>query len=523
MRDKIAVRLLSSALFITAYLFLDWLSYIHAFFGLNITPWNPALALGLACFLRYGRRLLYAWWLALLLGDIAIRQLMIPVWQTAILDTCLLAGYAVMAEFIRQRVSARNLLTGRKHLLTWIGISAIGTLLTSTLYILAVEMIGLLQPENRGTAIGRFWVGDFVGITVTMPFFWLLVVHRQKLKPILPHLDTPGYIGLSVVMLGLAFGFGYDQQLNLLYLLFLPLIWAAARQGVVGAAVAAFVLQAGIILGEHWFKIGTGTVFELQILGAALAFSGLFLGVVIDEKERIGAELRQTLRLAAAGEMAAALTHELNQPLTALSTYGAACEHLIATGETGSRLADTIQRMVSESTRASDVVRRLRDFFRSGTTRPENLRPRALIQPVENTFKEKAAKSAIDFQVEDASGDSRLLVDRLQLEVVLRNLLANAFDAVEEGKSARRTVAVHLSRNAEGDKLCIQFEDSGPGVSADQTEKIFETFHTTKASGMGLGLAISRAIVAAHGGSLTAEAADHGIFRLVLPLAGGGL
>src|SRR3954468_4172404 len=115
---------------------------------------------------------------------------------------------------------------------------------------------------------------------------------------------------------------------------------------------------------------GSRTIFELQVLVAALCLTGLFLGVMVDERARSEERLRQTLRLAAAGEMAGAIAHEVNQPLTALANYGRSAQMLLRRPDAGVEELDAvIAKMLGEAGRAADVVRRLRDFFRAGTTR----------------------------------------------------------------------------------------------------------------------------------------------------------
>jgi C4-dicarboxylate-specific signal transduction histidine kinase len=327
-----------------------------------------------------------------------------------------------------------------------------------------------------------------------------------------------GYLAIIGGALWIAFGIGAAADFKYFYVLFLPIIWAASRQGLAGAVLSAAIVQIGIISSVQLLGYSAVTVLEIQTLAAALALFGFFIGVVVDEKQRVSAELRQTLRLAAAGEMAGALAHELNQPLTALSAYGTACEQLLAQGETGERLRETIRRMVSESFRAAEVVRRLRDFFRTGATRLELVKLGDLLQSATATFAVKAQQHGIELIVEPVPA-CVLLVDPLQLEVVLRNLLGNAFEAVVEQSEGKRQI--RISTHAEGaGRIGVRIEDSGPGLSGAKAAHLFEAFQSSKASGLGLGLVISRAIVEAHGGHLWAEVAEHGIFRLVLPTEG---
>jgi C4-dicarboxylate-specific signal transduction histidine kinase len=233
--------------------------------------------------------------------------------------------------------------------------------------------------------------------------------------------------------------------------------------------------------------------------------------------------LKQSLRLAAAGEMAAALAHELNQPLTALGAYGKACEYLVERGEGGDMLKNAIQRMMAESVRAGEVVRRLRDFFRTGSMKLEPVDAGQLVSAVSQQFFTQLREHQVTLEVQDMP-PLAMLADRLQIELVLRNLLANALDAVQEQAEGPRRItlsALRLDSKRHGKNSCLQLtvQDSGKGVSEELAARLFEPFVSSKASGLGLGLVLSRAIMEAHGGSLWAEVGDHGIFKLALPLA----
>ncbi len=508
--------LLGGFAFVVIYVLLDWASYLHPMYGLNITPWNPSLALGLVVWFRVGRLVAIPWFAAILIGEVVVRGLPAALPLTLMLSGVLTVGYGIMAEVLRRHADG-DILHDRRRLLSWLAIVVAGTLATSVIYISLLHFAGLIPVGDWGVALVRFWVGDCVGIVVTMPFFWLLLEARARLRNLFMRWETAGYGLLAIAVLWVSFGLGGEGEFQYFYLLFLPIVWAAARQGVPGAAIAAFILQAGIIVAVQWQNLVAVTVFELQLLGAVLAFVGLFIGAVVDEKQRVSNELRQTLRLAAAGEMAAALAHELNQPLTALSAYGSACQQLLERGNDDGRLRDTIERMITESHRAADVVRRLRDFFRTGATRLERIALADLVGSVTAQFADKAASQGVEL-VSATMPDCVLLADRLQLEVILRNLIANAFDAVQERPVGRRRVSV--AGVVEGETVRIRVADSGPGLAPAQVLRLFEAFQSSKSSGLGLGLAISRAIAQAHGGDLAAVAADGGVFVLTLPIEG---
>jgi C4-dicarboxylate-specific signal transduction histidine kinase len=284
-----------------------------------------------------------------------------------------------------------------------------------------------------------------------------------------------------------------------------------------GAIVAMSLVQLGVVAGIHREGAGELPVLELQALVAALSLTGLYLGVMVDERERATENLRQTLRLAAAGDMAGAIAHELNQPLTALANYGESALMLCAGSENARRLLPTvIARMLGEAERASEVVRRLRDFFREGTTRLEPLTAEELTAAVRRVGQQVIGTRPVQLEVLSEPELPALFVDRMQIELVIRNLMANAVEALHDGSGAERRIRVRVSRDG-AQLLRLVFADTGPGLGAEMVERVFEPFVSGKPTGMGLGLAISRAIAEAHGGGLEARASRHGEFHLVLP------
>ena len=517
--------------FVGLYLLFDWATFIDPLYGLNITAWNPDPALGLVFWLYYGRRAAVPWFLALLGGELMVRGLHAGLGATVLGSLWLTLGYGLIGEALRRNFSTAGIFDNRKRLVQWVVIVAVGTLFNTVGYIGLLSLAGLVPAGARGAAALRFGIGDMVGVLVSMPLIWMLAspVGRQRLRETVWQWETAGYLLLSICVLYAVFGSIASFEFKQFYFLFLPVVWAASRHGLYGTALMVFLLQAGIIALVKWTHMPNIDVHELQMLDAVLALVGFFIGIVVDELRKVASELKQTLRLAAAGEMAAALAHELNQPLTALSAYGKACEFLLERqGHSDEMLKTAIHRMIVESGRAADVVRRLRDFFRTGAMKLEPVPLAQLVSHITQQFFTTLREQGVELVVGELPLVT-LQVDRLQIELVLRNLLANAVEAVQSRPAGQRRITV-LAERLDGTRLPLgrgadarvrlSVEDSGQGVSEALAARLFEPFVSSKASGLGLGLVLSRAIVEAHGGALWAEVASHGVFRIVLPLAG---
>lgn len=504
------------------YVLLDWISFIHALHGLNITPWSPAPALGLVYLLKFGWRVLAPLVMAILLADLLVRHLPTSLWTSIPLSLCLALGYGCIAHVLRVRLARLDISRARQGLFEWAAIVTVGSLLVSLMFVTLLYGADLIPVNGWYAALTRYWVGDVVGVLITMPMLWMLLDARGRfhLFSVVWSRDAAGYVGGAALALWVAFGLGGSVNSHYFYLLFLPVAWAATRQGLPGAIFSAAIVQIGIIGVVEFLGLPTALILEVQILTVVLVLFGFFIGIVVDEKQRISLELQQTLRLAAAGEMAGALAHELNQPLSALATYGAACEKLIQQGGYDAHLQSAVSRMVAESYRAAEVLRRLRDFFRTGTTKLELVRLADLIDKSVAPFEARFKQLGVEFH-HPCDAHCEVLADGLQLELVLRNLIGNALDAVAGMPQGRRTIEVTVQVTGY-ERVRVSLRDSGPGLSADGAKKSFEAFQSTKTTGMGLGLVISRAIVEAHGGILWAADAPFGLFHLELPLERDG-
>ena len=297
------------------------------------------------------------------------------------------------------------------------------------------------------------------------------------------------------------------------------------RYGLEGAVFGSLAIQLGLIAAIVITGQGRGTVLEFQFLMLAIATTALLLGSAGSERRAIERTLREkqatldrSLRLAAASELASALAHELNQPLSAITAYVRACQLMLAQSGRGTgELGTTMDKVIAEAGRAGSVVRRLRDFFRSGSVQIETVAPAVLIAEACDTVRERAHVHRV--KVEEAARNlPDVCVDRVQIEAVLSNLLGNAIDALERQPDLRE---VRVQALPDGPAYVrIGVADNGPGVDPAIEQALFDPFVTTKPRGMGLGLAISRSIVDAHGGRLWHERLERGSgFWFTVPVA----
>jgi two-component system sensor kinase FixL len=236
--------------------------------------------------------------------------------------------------------------------------------------------------------------------------------------------------------------------------------------------------------------------------------------------QSLQAESLHVLRLREAGAMVSALAHELNQPLTSCITALGAARRLMDRPEQEAALRESIGLAADQAWRAGQILQNLRGFLSRGAPERQNESVPRLIETASALALAGTGESGIHLTVSLDPGLPPVFIDRVQMQQVLVNLMRNAVQAMSEGESATLSLCAML--NADGE-VEIAVTDTGPGLPADIAAHLFEPFRTTKPNGMGVGLAICRSIVEAHGGHIWAEPNPLGgtIFRLTLPAAAG--
>ncbi|WP_437579660.1 hybrid sensor histidine kinase/response regulator [Sorangium sp. So ce887] len=231
-------------------------------------------------------------------------------------------------------------------------------------------------------------------------------------------------------------------------------------------------------------------------------------------------ELAHLNRVSAMSELAASIAHELNQPLAAILSNAQAAQRLLArTPPDVAEARAALDDIVADDRRAAKVIQRMRAMLRKGELSAVALDLGEVVREVARLLASAALLAGATLRIELAPGLPRVRGDGIQLQQVLLNLLVNALDAVSRRPPEARLVVVR-ARPADGGGVELSVADSGEGVPPADLERIFEPFFTSKAQGLGVGLAISRSIVEAHGGRLWAErgAGEGATFRCALPV-----
>jgi PAS domain S-box-containing protein len=277
--------------------------------------------------------------------------------------------------------------------------------------------------------------------------------------------------------------------------------------------------------GEYRWVLDSGT----PRVDAAGAFVG-YIGSCLDITERRQAELDQQLqstelarvgRVALMGELAASLAHEVNNPLGAMVTNASAGQRMLARGELeAGELKELLADIIADGHRAREVIEGIRNMVRKSEASHSLVEMKDVIRDLLRIVRADAIARNVSLVAEVDENAGIVLADRVQLLQVLLNLTMNAFEALTVIRADARHVVIQAEPVRDG-KICVSVRDTGPGFPDGIVEQLFEAFFSTKAEGTGMGLAIARSIIEAHGGTLSGEnCADGGaLFTICLPEA----
>jgi two-component system sensor kinase FixL len=277
-----------------------------------------------------------------------------------------------------------------------------------------------------------------------------------------------------------------------------------------------------------------GKVIDVEITGTQFVFDGepavqITMRDITHRKQvekkfaEQQAQLAHVARLNAMGEMVGGIAHEINQPLAAISNFAGACTNLITAqhDDWADNVLGFTRQISQQAVRCGDIIRRLGNFAKKSEVLPSIQKINDLVEESVELVASAAGKRAVTVQLDLVEPSPCVAVDGIQIQQVIVNILRNAYEAMHESNADTHHVTIRSRMTA--DCVEISIKDSGPGLPDDELGNLFDTFFTTKKSGMGVGLAISRSIIDSNGGRLWAESDPEigATFYFTLPVVSG--
>lgn len=496
--------------YLGGYVLLDWLSYVHPFGSFGITPWNPQTGLSFALVILLGTEFIPWLFVAPVLADALVRGLALPIPVEIAGAAVIGGGYAATTRvLLNPKVDFDPTLGSKRALFLLIAAAVSSAAVVAAGYAGALAAFGVLPLTDFVRAAIRLWVGDAIGIIVLTPLLVALATRQRLIRP------SWEALALLVVTLGalwLVFGFANAFRFQLFYVFFLPVVWVAVRFGLEGVTVGLLISQIGLIAAIYFSDADDSDVTAYQALMLVLSLTGLAVGVIVSEQQRIQQQLRlnqealsRALRVSTLGEFGAALAHEINQPLTAIANYA----RVLRGAPDAITATQTSERLIAQVDRAAEVVRRLRDFIRLGRSETSIVAVSRLVHEAESYCHVELERAGVSLQTRIPRDLPPVKVDALQIVQVIVNLVRNASEALSDAGRYDGKVSIEADGSVAG-TVTIRVRDNGPGFDADLAERALIAFTTTKSDGMGLGLPLARTIVDAHGGRLWIESNSTG-------------
>lgn len=512
--------LLAALAYLCAYVLIDTVTDDQFPNSLGIAAWHPSVGLSFVLVLLYGRGMLPL----LFVGPFAAELISRGSVALAALEAIPVGvGYALASILLRRpELRFDTALTSLQEVFVLMAVAIVSSALVAIAYVGLLIGSGFLEPATMFSTILTYWVGDMVGIAIVTPFCLLLLTRQRMVRP---DWRIALQVAIIVFALAVAIGSAERERLQLFFLLFLPITWIAVSSGLEGVAMALVVTQIGLIAALHY--IPGSDVLALQSRMLVLAVTGLVAGALVTEARRAELTLRQNQaaiarlsRLGSMGELAIAIAHEVNQPLSAAGTYS----RLVTEGLESEKLTDTsivvtAKKAATQIERAADVIRRLRTLVRLGRSElsPTDIEP--MLRESLDLVRLILERGDIIVTVEADKSLPPVMADRIQIQQVLFNLLRNSAEAINGTATADRRILVEARRHS-AQLAEIRVKDNGPGFPDEILRTAPTLFSSNKADGLGVGLSLCRSIIEAHGGAIRLESMPRGAsVSFTLPFA----
>ena len=301
-----------------------------------------------------------------------MRQLPLPIGAEALVVLVIGIGYgSATALLLAPRIGFDPTLKSMRALLLLMAVALASIAIVAVGHAGVLVAFDILAPNDFRQAALRAFIGDVIGVTVFTPFLLIFFTRRR-----LPMLSWETFLLLLIIVAALwaVFGFVDAYRFQLFYVLFIPIIWTAVRFGLEGVTAGLVVTQIGLIGAIQISGQSAIDVTAYQALMVVLAITGLAVGVLVDAQQRTQQQLRlqqealhRAARLGTMGEFAAAVAHEINQPLTAIANYARLAKRAVEKQPPDAAAAgEAAGSAIEQVDRAAEVVRRFREFIRLG-------------------------------------------------------------------------------------------------------------------------------------------------------------
>jgi two-component system, LuxR family, sensor kinase FixL len=500
--------------YVAAYVMLDWVSFIEPYARFNITPWNPNTGLSFILILVFGQRMIPFLFVSPFLADLVNREIVVP-WSVEILSVGVIGGvYSAALAFLKRSTTRFDpALPTIRDLVALILVTAASAGFVSSSYVGLRIAAELLPAKDFMTATLRYWIGDVIGVLGLAPFA-LFALTRRRILPI--SIETGLQCTAIIGALVMVFGLSEEREFQLFYVLFLPIIWMAVRDGIEGVSVGILITQLGVILGVALFE-ESEELIAFQALALVLTVTGLIAGQLVTERRRAESQLllhRESLarltRLGSMGELAAGVAHEVNQPLTAAGVYMRLVADSISSGKADTaEVAEIVRKAVAQVDRAGEVIRRLRALVRLDRSNRRSLSLERIVKQTIELCQPDLDRTNVITRFRPIGELPLVMVDALQIEQVLHNLVRNSVEAIRSSGSRNGSILIE-AKPASNEFVEVRLLDSGPGFPREQIENGFIPLSSTKPEGLGVGLPLCKSIVEAHGGRLWLDQGPYG-------------
>ena len=467
------------------------------------------------------------WWQVLVVASLAHVAAMSPVtpaWRVAWqIGANSLFGLA-MTEALRRFAGLPMNFGSRRQVFVYVAISLVVPALHALISPSFVRAaLHLDTTATAPVALVRAALSNATGLLLIAPvlILWAQGRYRRLSELGWRRVLEAAAVILSLVGVGIA-AFGSELALahspSLLLWFFPLLVWAAVRLGPIGAATSVFVvallstLGTARQLGPFVMAPAAEQVLSLQLFWIAIGPPILLLAAVIREREQAEAALHEqrnqlahVTRVATVGELSGAIAHELRQPLMSILANAQAAIRMLDQNPPNMReVREILEDISREDKQAASVISRLRTFLREGESQLEALPVDIVIRDALALSKGAISLGSVDVDMHIPAGLPRVWGDPVQLLQVMVNLVVNGCEAMHQTPTSERFLRVHAAPLGR-DHVEVLVADSGIGLPNGTDDRVFDPFFTTKEHGLGLGLAIGRSIVNAHGGQLWAE------------------